>query len=116
MFRLFNRREAIAALAATAVLPLMPGCNRTPATASAPAATPGRGDAEALKVLDEIAENYLRFAPESATSLGIDTGARAALRSELSDRSIDGQKKIADRVRSDLDRAKAIDADRKSVV
>ncbi len=60
-------------------------------------------------MLDEIGENYVRFAPESATSLGIDTGARAALRSQLADRSADGQKKIADRVRQDLERAKALD-------
>jgi len=101
-----NRRDAIAALASTAALPLLQGCNAGPA---APAAPPANAGAEALKLLDEIGENYVRFAPESATSLGIDTGARAALRSQLSDRSADGQKKIADRVRQDLERAKAFD-------
>jgi uncharacterized protein (DUF885 family) len=65
--------------------------------------------ADAARLLDEIGENYLRFAPESATSLGVDTGARAALRSQLADRSADGQKKIADQVRQDLERAKAFD-------
>ncbi len=102
---LMNRREALAAIAATAALPLLPGCNSTPAPAPA-AANP---DAAALALLDQIGENYLRFAPESATTLGIDTGARAALRSQLADRSADGQKKIADQVRQDLDRAKAFD-------
>ena len=108
MSPLLNRREAIAALASTAALPLLQGCSDTPATppSTPPAATT---DADALKLLDEIGENYLRFAPESATSLGIDTGARAALRSQLADRSADGQKKIADQVRKDLDRAKALD-------
>ena len=96
----------MAALASTAVLPLLPGCNRAPA--STPVGT-GNGEAEALTLLDEIGDNYLRFAPESATSLGIDTGSRAALRSQLTDRSADGQKKIADQVRTDLNRAKAID-------
>jgi uncharacterized protein (DUF885 family) len=104
---LLNRREAIAALASTAVLPLLPACNRTPTTT--PAATTGNGESDAIKLLDEIGDNYLRFAPETASSLGIDTGARAALRSQLSDRSADGQKKIADRVRADLNRAKAVD-------
>ncbi len=60
-------------------------------------------------MLDQIAENYLRFAPELATSLGVDTGPRAELRSQLADRSAAGQKKIADQVRQDLERAKALD-------
>jgi uncharacterized protein (DUF885 family) len=60
-------------------------------------------------LIDQIGEHYLRFAPESATSLGIDTGARAALRSELADRSAEGQQKIANQVRQDLERAKALD-------
>ena len=47
--------------------------------------------------------------PESATSLGIDTGARAALRSQL-DRSLEaGKKRIAEQVRADLDRVNAFD-------
>ena len=62
-----------------------------------------------MKLLDEIGDSYLRFAPESATSLGLDTGARAALRSQLADRSAAGQKAIADQVRRDLDRARAFD-------
>ena len=62
-----------------------------------------------MKLLDEIGESYLRFAPESATSLGVDTGGRAVLRSQLTDRSAEGQQKIASQVRQDLDRAKAFD-------
>ncbi len=100
-----NRREALAALAATAALPLMHGCNSTPSPAPA-AADP---EAAALALLDEIGESYLRFAPEGATTLGIDTGARAALRSQLADRSAAGQQKIADQVGQDLERAQAFD-------
>jgi len=107
---LMNRREALAALAATAALPLMHGCNSTPSPAPA-AANP---DADALALLDEIGESYLRFAPEGATTLGIDTGARAALRSQLADRSAAGQQKIAEQVRHDLERAKAFDTSRLS--
>ncbi len=102
---LMNRREALAALAATAALPLLPGCNSTPAPPPAAANL----EADALALLDRIGENYLRFAPESATTLGIDTGARAALRSQLANRSAEGQQKIADQVRQDLERAKAFD-------
>jgi uncharacterized protein (DUF885 family) len=105
---LMNRREALAALAATATLPLLPGCNTAPA--STPSAA--KPEADALALLDQIGENYLRFAPESATSLGIDTGARAALRSQLANRSAEGQQKIADQVRQDLERAKAFDTSR----
>ena len=100
-----NRREAIAALAATAALPILHGCSGAPAPPPA-AANP---DADALALLDQVGESYLRFAPESATSLGIDTGARAALRSQLTDRSAEGQQKIASQVRQDLERAKAFD-------
>ena len=60
-------------------------------------------------MLDQIAENYLRFAPELATSLGVDTGDRAGLRSQLADRSLAGQQAIANQVRQDLERAKAFD-------
>ena len=101
-----NRREAIAALTTAAAVPFIPGCS-SPAAPPAPA---NPGDADALKMLDDIGENYLRFAPESATSLGVDNGPRAALRSQLADRSADGQKKIADQVRKDLERAQAFDA------
>jgi len=67
-------------------------------------------DADALRLLDEIAENLLRLQPESATSLGIDTGARAALRSQLADRSAGGKQRLATQVRTDLDRVKAFEA------
>jgi uncharacterized protein (DUF885 family) len=100
-----NRREALAALAATAAVPFMPACGNE----STPGAPARNAAAEAKTLLDEIGESYLRFAPEAATSLGIDTGARAALRSQLADRSAAGQKNIADQVRKDLERAKAFD-------
>lgn len=48
--------------------------------------------------------------PETATSLGLDTGARAELRSQLMDRSAEGQQGIASQLRHDLERAEAFDA------
>src|SRR5262249_6200806 len=48
--------------------------------------------------------------PESATSLGIDTGTRSSLRSQLSDRSAQGQQQIANQLRTDLQRANAFNA------
>lgn len=106
---MMNRREALAALASTAALPLISGCNDKPAASSSPAPAAANAEGDAIQLLDSIGENYVQFAPDAATSLGIDTGARAALRSQLADRSAAGQKKIADVVRKDLDRAKAID-------
>ena len=70
---------------------------------------PGSTEADAATLLDQVAESLIRLAPESATSLGIDTGARAALRSQLADRSAEGQRQIASQVRADLERARAID-------
>lgn len=109
MSPLLNRREAIAALAATATVPLMNACSDQPPSTPPPAAAAAGGAAAAKALLDEIGEHYVRAFPENATSLGVDTGARAGLRSLLTDRSADGQKRIADTVRQDLEKAKAFD-------
>ncbi len=61
-------------------------------------------EADALVLLDGIANNLLRLYPENATSLGIDTDARSSLRSHLGDRSAQGQLQIANQLRSDLER------------
>ena len=68
-------------------------------------------DTDALQLLDSVADNLLRLQPEGATSLGIDTGARAALRSQLADRSADGQQRLARQVKADLDRVNAFNTD-----
>src|ERR1043165_5250287 len=99
----FNRREAITALASVAALPMMSACSRGPEHVPSAATT----EAEALALSDEVADNLLRLSPESATSLGIDTGARSSLRSQLGDRSAEGQQKIADQLRTDLQRVNA---------
>jgi uncharacterized protein (DUF885 family) len=105
-----NRREALAALAATAAVPLAAGCR----TEESRMTSPADPEAEALALLDSVAENLLRLLPEGATSLGIDTGERAALRSQLADRSPQGQERIASRIREDLTRVEAVDTARLS--
>ena len=65
-------------------------------------------------MLQCFADNLLRLYPEQASSLGVDTGARAALRSRLEDRSAAGQEHIASVVNADLRRAEAIDTSRLS--
>ena len=101
---MLTRREAIAALASAAALPLMSACARyrapTPAAAN---------EADALRLLDGVADNLLRLSPEAATSLGIDTGPRAALRSQLADRSAGGKRRVAQQLRADLERVNALD-------
>jgi uncharacterized protein (DUF885 family) len=102
---MLSRREALAALVSAAALPLMSGCA---GDSAAPPSPPAGGEADALALLDSVADNLLRLFPEAATSLGIDTGGRAALRSELADRSAEGQQRLAKQVRADLDRINAI--------
>jgi uncharacterized protein (DUF885 family) len=104
---MLTRREVLAALASAAALPIVSGCggNVTPPSSSTPT------DADALKLLDAVADSLLKLLPETATSLGIDTGARAALRSQLGDRSDAGKQRLAAQVRADLDRVKALNTD-----
>ena len=78
--------------------------------ASRLAAGPSANAAAAESQLSEFAEELLVDYPESATLLGIDTNARAPLKSRLTDRSPAGQEAIAKRVAQRLERLKAIDA------
>nr|MBA3578253.1 hypothetical protein [Sphingomonas sp.] len=99
----FVRRHLLVAIAATASLPLLSACAQqavavapmAPAAAPAPVVPAATAEAQALALLDSAAENLLRLSPEAATSLGIDTGARAQLRHKLSDRSAQGQAQVA---------------------
>ncbi|MEO8063570.1 MAG: DUF885 family protein [Pseudomonadota bacterium] len=73
------------------------------------AAVPPDKDACAEQLLAEFTEELLIDYPESATMLGVDRDARAALKSKLSDRSAAGQQAIAHRVAARLERLKSID-------
>src|SRR5262245_8542205 len=101
---MLSRRDVLAVLASAAAYPLVTGCARDEG-----AAPQQSNDSDALKLLDQTAEDLLRLFPESATSLGIDTGPRAALRSQLADRSEEGKQRVAKQVRADLDRVNAFD-------
>jgi uncharacterized protein (DUF885 family) len=95
-----NRREFIAGTsAALAALSGLTACaRREPAPKDVENPLPG--------IADELLADY----PENATGLGIDTGARAALKAKLSDRSAAGQEAIAKRVAARLERLKGVDA------
>src|SRR4051812_14366044 len=103
---MLTRREALAALASAAALPLMPGCAHegTPPPPSA-------ADDEASKLLSSVGDNLVKLLPESATSLGVDTDARSGLRAQLTDRSAAGQQRLAQLVRADLERVNAFKTD-----
>jgi uncharacterized protein (DUF885 family) len=98
-----TRRDFIAGTgAAIAAMTNLGACAKREAPAAVTAA-----DVEST--LARVAEDLLTDYPENATSLGIDTGARAALKARLSDRSAAGQAAIAKRVGERLTRLKALD-------
>ncbi|GGB33734.1 hypothetical protein GCM10011380_24000 [Sphingomonas metalli] len=95
---LTTRRELLAgagALGMSAVLPAQTG--------GAP------GDASVRAKLDTVAEQLLADHPENALSLGIDTGARAALHGRFTDRSAAAEAARAARARTRLAELRAID-------
>lgn len=85
-----TRRQLLAGLGATSALTLG-GCATIP-----------RQAASAEELLDTVAYNLLMHEPERATSLGVDTGHYAYLRSRIEDQSPAGQAAYAAQLRSDL--------------
>lgn len=82
-----TRRDLLASSAALSAVALLPNT----AKAAAGVADPALG-----ALLDRFVEEELAEAPEAATSLGLDTGARAGLKVRLSDYSQAGmQKRLA---------------------
>ncbi|HEX8395646.1 MAG TPA: DUF885 family protein, partial [Longimicrobium sp.] len=108
---LLSRREMLGALASAAVLPLLSACGAARAPASAGATD---ADRSALALLERIGNDLLNLFPESATSLGLDVGARAEMRSRLADRSAAGEELIARQLRADLGALATVDAARLS--
>lgn len=99
-----SRRELLATLASAATLPLL-----NPIASAFALDSRAASDEPALQLLDACAEHLLALFPESATSLGIDNGARAALRSQLADRSLAGHRRIAEQLEADLKPLQALD-------
>jgi uncharacterized protein (DUF885 family) len=67
-------------------------------------------DAAADALLTRTAEAFLKLYPENATSLGIDKEARAPLKHQLTDRSPQGQRKIAAHLHQTLAELGKLDA------
>lgn len=93
----YNRRDVL--IAGSSALAL----------AALPARAAQSADASAQAMLADMAEAMLADAPETASGLGIDTGARAALKSRLGDKSPAGQARIAAHVKERLARLRAVD-------
>lgn len=96
-----SRRRLLGAMGATTALTVLPGCVTTPAAPTTPEG--------ARALLDSFAWNLLEHEPGRASSLGVDTGARAYLRSRLADASQAGQNAYAATLSADLARARAVD-------
>jgi uncharacterized protein (DUF885 family) len=88
----------------------MSACVREPAMTPSTPTSPTPAEAAARALLDDVGHSLLRLVPDTATSLGLDTGARADLRSQLMDRSAVGQQRIAHQLRRDLERVNALGA------
>ena len=99
-----TRRHALSLLGGAGIAAL--------AAPNALARTIARPNADAF--LDKVAWGLIRFSPESATSLGIDTGRHASLRSQLGSRSPDAQKATAEFLKSSLTQLKVYDASKVS--
>lgn len=99
-----DRREALALTLSAAAVSAMP------ATANAAAkAAPVGAPAKFSKLLADVAEELLKLAPATATSLGLDSGPRLALKSQWGDGSPKGDAQWATEVKSILSRLNGID-------
>ncbi|MBU6164918.1 MAG: DUF885 family protein [Alphaproteobacteria bacterium] len=93
-----NRRELLAGAATTAAL--------AATGAGAQAASPA--DTALLRLFDTMFAEDIAASPERATALGLDVGANADLKSQLSDYSRAGRGKAMARAASQLERLRAI--------
>ncbi|MBV9883569.1 MAG: DUF885 family protein [Sphingomonadaceae bacterium] len=97
---MIDRRDFLlgaSALTALAPLPVFALQRAAPADAATEAA------------LAQVAEELLGDYPENASNLGLDTGARAALKSRLTDRSAAGQQALARQAAERVARLRTID-------
>jgi len=101
-----TRRQTLSMLGGTSAALALAGCQAHPAAVALPQPLP----VDPAAFLDELGWLMLALSPEGATSLGVDTGAHAALRSQLGDRSSTGQAKLIALLREALNRAGQIPA------
>ncbi len=100
-----RRRQFLASASAAAA------CAALPRIADAATTAAGPRDAELRALLDRFFYARLDDSPEQATSLGLDTGPRAALKSRLSDASRAGEAREFARARTEQAALRAIPRD-----
>ncbi|NKI68510.1 DUF885 family protein [Collimonas pratensis] len=103
-----RRRDVLLSALSAAAVTALPGIARAQGKDASPA------DQKFNGMLADFAEEVLRLAPTSATSLGLDSGARAALKSRLQDASPAGDALWADQVKSMLARMHTVERARLS--
>lgn len=99
-----DRREALVLTLSAAAVSAMPAA----ANAAAKAAPAGAA-AKFSGLLTQVAEELLKLSPATATSLGLDSGPRLALKSQWGDGSPKGDAQWAAEVKSILTRLNGID-------
>ncbi len=108
-----TRREALSTLGCLSAALMFPGCKRSPAPSQPQPPGTGAHLADSPPrpgvLIDQLGTNLLQMHPETATTLGLDTGKHSALRSQLADRSIAGCQQLSDMLRADLKRVRAVD-------
>jgi uncharacterized protein (DUF885 family) len=99
---MLNRRALLTTAAAAGLAPLA-GC----ATAGGPQSTPADANAASEALLRTLGDEVVASSPELATNLGLDKGANAALKAQLSPRSAEA---IAAEKRDNADRLRRLEA------
>lgn len=92
-----SRRTLLQSSAAAAAVSVLPACSRNGSVQ------------DESNLLENVTDLILNAYPESASSAGVDTGKYAALKSQLTDRSAEGQAAIESAVRDMLARLNAAD-------
>lgn len=104
MLTQLTRRQALAGLGAGASTLALSACApQVAALSTSPAGNP------ATALLDDVAWNLIEHEPGTATSLGVDNGAKAYLRGKSGDVSRAGLSRLAATLQSDLGRVRAFD-------
>jgi len=101
----FTRRDLLLSVLSATAVSVLPGL----ALAQGAAATPAPGDAQFAKLLDTFADEILRLSPTTATSLGLDKGNLADLKTRLENISRAGDAAWASQVKSMIKRLAAVD-------
>jgi uncharacterized protein (DUF885 family) len=96
---LISRRKMLASTLASAMAAALPRLGRAVPAASAP---------NLASLLANFADELLQLAPETATSLGLDRGARQALKSRLDETSHEDERRWSAQVQSMLTRLATI--------